>query len=730
MSSDSRPAATWPVLLAGTLPAVAAAAVAVLYDAPLFLLLVLTAASASAVVPLVFVRHGSGVAGPAAVIGLVVVVLTLAATANGGTGPLAALRALAGSMAHLLSFAPPIPSRLDTVAPPLVVTWVASFCAATLAARGRRLLAAAPAVAVLVAALLLVGRAAPVPGWVAPVVGLGVAALLADRGLARRTRPGRNTARRSLTMVTAGAAVLLLAAGLLAAQGLPDGARVDPRSRYQPPEQQPQPIDPLTRLAGWAKGNTEPLASVEFVAGGPLAQRRTVWRWAILDRFDGARWTSSLRYRPTGHRLREPASTGRPAPGPVDAVQARLAIDASLTPWLPTPGTVHEVAGLDIAVDGSHDSIIATTTPTRQIRYGLVADSSSLDPTSPTDRAAIATLTAGRPDDVSDTVTAPTLPGTLDDIAQTFGPRAGESDGARALRLQDTLREGEFVSNAPPGHLYVRLAQFFDDRSPGYLKGTSEQFATAFAVLARTVGLPTRIVVGFQLPAGVQNPAAVTGTTMQAWPEVFLTGHGWVRFAPTPERRGTGSARTPPKLTELFPQPPAPPSATTQTPDTRSTQPRSTTDKDNPGRPVGPIGLVLLSAMTAVLLAALVTLAGVRRRLRTRRRCSSTDRQRAIGAWRELEDALLLAGIASGTGPASAVAARAAIRTRTSPGPLHELARIANTAAFAPHGAVGPADASRAWAISDAVTARLRARAPRGRRLTWWVRPGPLRTRR
>lgn len=67
-------------------------------------------------------------------------------------------------------------------------------------------------------------------------------------------------------------------------------------------------------------------------------------------------------------------------------------------------------------------------------------------------------------------------------------------------------------------------------------QGFCQQFATAFAVLARELGYPTRVSVGF-LPGErdtTENVYTVRGTDAHAWPEVFFEGYGWVNFEPTP----------------------------------------------------------------------------------------------------------------------------------------------------------------------------------------------------
>jgi transglutaminase-like putative cysteine protease len=725
----------WALPVAGALPPIAGAAAAVLYDDPLLMLLVLAAGGFAGATP-VALRPRRGAAGPGAALALAALLAALAVTRHGGVGPVAALRDVGASVPHLLSFAPPIPTRLDTLAPPLVVVWAAAFLAASLAAAGRRLLAAAPAVAVLTAALLLVGRAAPAPVWVAPVVGLGAAALLlADRDKPgqqgrqgrqpRRRKPGRSPGRGAAGVpsgVLLGAAVVaaLLAAGLGAAGAAPSEDRVDVRARYQPPVERPQPIDPLTRLAGWAKGDQAVLATVR-ADGAP----ETAWRWAILDRYDGARWTSSLQYRPTGRRLR-PRSDA-----PADAAQtvrAEVDLDRALAPWLPVPGTALQVNGLAVAVDAGGQSMVEASPSGRPPGYGLVAQTRRLDPvTRAADRAAIARFSVGEP--ATEAIAAPQLPEELRTIALRFAPQAGESDGQRALRLQDMLRNGVFAADAPPGHLYVRLTQFFDEKSPAYFRGTSEQFATAFAVLARAVGLPTRVVVGFDVRAAELSPVEVVGADMQAWPEVHFAGQGWVRLLPTPADRG-GAPSTPPELDQVIPPAPTAQPAQPEPARGRGHEPAPPATRAPARSPLVTAAWWTAAAALAVLAATVLVVALLRLRLRAGRRRRPDPAQRVIGAWRELEDALDLARAGRGPAPAAAVAQRVSGRVGAlAARDLPELARLANAAAFAPAGAVSAAEASRAWAISDCAAVSLKRSAPRVRRWSWWLRPGPLRQR-
>ena len=64
--------------------------------------------------------------------------------------------------------------------------------------------------------------------------------------------------------------------------------------------------------------------------------------------------------------------------------------------------------------------------------------------------------------------------------------------------------------------------------------GSCEQFAGAFAVLARASGLPTRVVVGFTPGIPDNGVYVVRGSDAHAWPQVLIAGR-WVSFEPTPQ---------------------------------------------------------------------------------------------------------------------------------------------------------------------------------------------------
>ena len=115
----------------------------------------------------------------------------------------------------------------------------------------------------------------------------------------------------------------------------------------------------------------------------------------------------------------------------------------------------------------------------------------------------------------------------------------------KAIALEKYFQSGRFkytlsalnLTNSPQG-----LLDFLTkDR-----RGFCEQFAFAMAVLARLVGIPSRIEIGYTAGHKQHNGRwKVTTADAHAWPELYFPGLGWLRFEPTPgghRRPGHGPA--------------------------------------------------------------------------------------------------------------------------------------------------------------------------------------------
>jgi transglutaminase-like putative cysteine protease len=113
-----------------------------------------------------------------------------------------------------------------------------------------------------------------------------------------------------------------------------------------------------------------------------------------------------------------------------------------------------------------------------------------------------------------------------------------------AIDLQNWLTSSAFTytvkPNLPKSHW---LLSFITHNRRGYC----QQFAWAMAVLARLVGIPSRIAIGYTGGTlGADSSWHVSTSDAHAWPELYFAGQGWLRFEPTPHGvAGQGTASVP-----------------------------------------------------------------------------------------------------------------------------------------------------------------------------------------
>ncbi|HLY17178.1 MAG TPA: DUF3488 and transglutaminase-like domain-containing protein [Bryobacteraceae bacterium] len=115
------------------------------------------------------------------------------------------------------------------------------------------------------------------------------------------------------------------------------------------------------------------------------------------------------------------------------------------------------------------------------------------------------------------------------------------SDEDRATALAQHLRRAYgYTLELPSREVADPLANFLFVRR----KGHCEYFASAMAVMLRTLGIPSRMVTGFQ--SGVYNPLTelylIRASDAHTWVEAWLPGRGWVAFDPTPPDPHPGSS--------------------------------------------------------------------------------------------------------------------------------------------------------------------------------------------
>nr|WP_233600229.1 transglutaminaseTgpA domain-containing protein [Micromonospora sp. M71_S20] len=721
------------------------------YAGPLLTRLVLGAAVGSVLVSVAARRLPSWLVAPVSVLamaGWTAWSLRLTAARAELPGGLAQVTAdaAANGIPRLLTAMIPVEPTPDTVLVPLVAAWLAGLAGAEVAMRaGRVLLGYLPPVLLYAAALYVVGpNADPAIGPTLALVAVAVLGLAVPAGgratagvdPAAGLAPAVRAAVRA-RLAAASAAGLAVVVGLVTLlgpllAGQVDGRPVDPRRYVEPPQVETLDENPLIRISGWALNPGQQLLDVRTRRSGPPdpvpaeqpgtapgpgpAARPVPIRLAVLSDYDGVTWRVGATYRNAGRIL--PATA--PAPdSTVETVRQEITVAGLSGRLLPAVATPREVTGARVAYDPTTGTLIRPEGLTPGLRYSVTSALETPD----ANLLGTADVPAGE-----EVARVLRVADGVPDPLRRLAAQLAESNGApyaRAAAVEQFLAEHyRLVADAPSGHAYPNLNFFlFGPRNAGGQRGTSEQFAAAFAVLGRLTGLPTRVVVGFR--AAGDGP--VRAGDAYAWPEVLFEGLGWVPFDPLP--RPDEEPR--PVEEDFRPAPEDPPPSEVPEPTVEPTP--SPEPVAAPGRPAdsgGPSTALLVGGGTGgvllLVVAALLALLLMRRAL-TRARLERGDPgQRIAGAWREVTDALRLAGHPVGGDLSASEVAAHARAVLPFGADVEELAGLLNQTAFAPATATTEQAARAATTAGDYVAA-LRAARPWWRRLLWSVRPGPLR---
>ncbi len=481
-------------------------------------------------------------------------------------------------------------------------------------------------------------------------------------------------------------------------------------------------VSPLVDIRGRL---VNPSGAEVFTVGSPAP---AYWRLTSLDRFDGSIWSSRGSYQRAKGSLPDGVATS----GPEQTLPQDFVIGALSAIWLPAAFRPDRVDGQVPGLRYERDS------------GSLLTDRESADGLAYRVESALPTLTAealaAAPEGMPGAIAERYLP-LPPEFPVSVRLQAGEvvvgqtTPFGKARALQDWFRsEFTYSLDVAPGHGDDAIVRFLEDRV-----GYCEQFAGTFAAMARVVGLPARVAVGFTPGAlGADGRYHVTDREAHAWPEVYITGYGWVAFEPTPGRGQPGAE----DYTDVAPaeaETPATPDTTV--PGAAATAPGATTPAPTPEEQpaAGPVdepgpsvaSRLLRAALVLLLLLPLVALAAVplvRQTVRRRRRLAATSpAQRVLVAWDEAEEDLAATGLGQQrweTGPEYAA--------RVGPVGGSEVARHldvltvdAETAAWSGAG-VAPDVALRAEETAAALGTVLRAEATPLQRVRWALDPRPL----
>ena len=134
--------------------------------------------------------------------------------------------------------------------------------------------------------------------------------------------------------------------------------------------------------------------------------------------------------------------------------------------------------------------------------------------------------------ELADYLQLPNLDGRVPELALRIAGQA-TSDGDRAAAIDSYLRRNfTYTLQLPSSHQSDPLAYFLFERKQGHC----EFFASAMAVMLRTLKIPSRVVTGFKTNEfnDVTSQYVIRASDAHAWVEAYLAGRGWVAFDPTP----------------------------------------------------------------------------------------------------------------------------------------------------------------------------------------------------
>ena len=345
------------------------------------------------------------------------------------------------------------------------------------------------------------------------------------------------------------------------------------RDRYDPPLSPYDYTSPLSGMRSYIKDHKKDvlLTVHNLPAGTPV-------KLAVMDRFDGTVWNLSDSSEATDSSNYHRVGTTIKADEQGKSFTATFTVDQGLTDtWLPLAGAATGVSFANDADNGNDTFYYNTDTDSAIIpagtRKGLTYTESGIIARKPTDKQ-ISSAAAAR-------ITQPEAQDVPDSASKLATSIAGgqSSGGAAATALADTLKdsgwfshglEGDYPSDA--GHGNYRINKLLAGTA---MVGDSEQYASAMALMARDLGLPSRVVLGFlpknedgeitdartEKTSGNGTKIEFTGNDVTAWVEIKLQGLGWVAFYPTPKETKMPDENqnlTPPNPQTLVRQPPVP----------------------------------------------------------------------------------------------------------------------------------------------------------------------------
>jgi hypothetical protein len=271
------------------------------------------------------------------------------------------------------------------------------------------------------------------------------------------------------------------------------------------------------------------------------------WRWMSLDQFNGTTWTT------------DDLDVGKGATVPAGGVLGRTPLETAISPqvhtellrqsfgivqppgeWLPMAFHADSVSVGKSSV--KYDPINAAVVPLVGSQPGLqyTVTSTVVEPSRddlenvPQSEYDVKVHPEYLPDELlPHTAQTAQLARIADQIVASAG---AVTPFEKVLAIQNFLANGDFTYDQHVSGAYdvKTLLNFLEHTKRGFC----QQFASAMAVLVRSLHYPARVATGFT--PGRYDPKkkvyVVSTDNAHTWVEVLFPGYGWIPFEPTPTR--------------------------------------------------------------------------------------------------------------------------------------------------------------------------------------------------
>lgn len=559
------------------------------------------------------------------------------------------------SWKQLLTLAPPVGTSVEVLVVPYLSALITAAVAGTLTWRVRKAYwALIPVIAFFITSIIIGTSQLILPvlrGGLLTVA--GIAWLSYRRELDRREGAGAISANAPVQDTQGARSSLLkriaMAAGVIAVASVVTMAAAPAlttstdrevlRDAVIPPPDLHNLPSPLTKFRDYVKNQKD--SNLFTVDGLPKDGRLRV---AAMDSYDGVVFNvdpnSSASFAPVG----DPKSIGNATDGTGFSVSVK--IDKYQGVWVPSMSVPQSLTY--VSASGPAPTLFLNKGSGSALDLaGLGAnDSYSMDILeAPVDEKKLTTAEFG-------SVQLPKLENVPPVVTTKANDIVGEADTplkkVRALEgaLQSQGKfsnglEGQVASTS--GHSAARITKLLSGKE---MVGDDEQYAVAMTLMARQLGIPARVVMGFYLDHKDPNNGApsvsMKGDDVHAWVEVNFAGVGWVPFNPTPDKDHVPNPPEPQNASKPKPQvlqPPPPPQEPADLPPDSAPDALDTdAKKNNPAAQLGSILLIVgVAAIPLIVLALpLVLIAVLKSRRRKKRFTEGLATDRVSGGWHEV----------------------------------------------------------------------------------------------